>query len=378
MGLIIIIVFIIAVIIFSMVRKNSTNQKIYLSVALLFTTLFFLRFACGKSSCVFNVLWNLNIYNCEECNPDWNIRAALDPAGLIFIGLILSTILLYKKNYYWKDVLKSISGINFLGLVIDIKKLDEKIEKLLDEEMKSELLDDNVQKKIAEANEYIYKNTTPFNTLQLLKEKLELEFNKIEIVLKKQTTIISKKKQEQFKQLKKVKQDFFKLVDKDVTNKYISKTISFAQKILSMLFNLLDYTQSSPPKRNVKVLKDSIGVITLDKNDNDIFDSIIKKGSKIPIKNWKNYYTTDDNQTSIESKILLESNFIALDSDKSELIGKVTISGLPKKPAEKVKITTFFKIDKNGILLVKNIHPDSKPSQEEFDISEYLEPENNN
>ena len=105
----------------------------------LFVILFLLRFACGKFACVFNVLLNWNIYNCKECTPDWNIRAALDPAGLIFIGLILSMFLLYKKKYYWKDVLQSISGIPFLGFSVDIKKLDKKIEDL-QEEMKLELI----------------------------------------------------------------------------------------------------------------------------------------------------------------------------------------------------------------------------------------------
>jgi hypothetical protein len=370
MGLIIISIFIIAGIIFSMVGKNSTNQKIYLSVGLLFLVLFLLRFACGKFSCVSNVLlWN--IYNCKECTPDWNIRAALDPAGLIFIGLILSTALLYNKDYYWKDVLQSISGINFLGLVIDIRKLDKKIEKLLDEETKLELLEDNVQEKIAEANEHIYKNTTPSNTLQLLKEKLEFEFNRVEVAFNKKTNIISESKQRQFKQLKIATQDLLNLVDKDFTNKYISKTVSFAQKILSMLFNLFDYVQSYPPKRNAKVLKNSIGIIITNDANKEKFDTILKQGDKIPIENSKIYRTKNNNQTSIESTILFESEYPIKNNKQTR---RVVISGLPPKPAKQVEIETLFKIDKNGILLVKNIHYETKNIvQEEFDINEYLE-----
>lgn len=373
MGLIII--FISAVVAFFIFRKKSKSQNIYLSLAFLFVVLFILRFACGKLSCVGNLLlWN--IYKCKECTPDWNIRAALDPAGLIFIGLILSMFFLYKKNYHWKVVLQSISVINVLGLAIEIKKLDEKIEELLDEEMKLELLDDNVQKKIAETNEHILKSTTPFNTLQLLKERLEFEFNRVEMVFNKQATLVNKKKQKQFEQLKIAKQDFLNLVDRDFTNRYVSKTVSFAQKILSMLFNLLDYVQSSPPKRNAKVLKNSIGVIITNDENKEKFDPILKQGDKIPIENSKIYRTKNNNQTSIESTILFESEYPIKNNKQTR---RVVISGLPPKPAKQVEIETLFKIDKNGMLLVKNIHSETKNIvQEEFDINEYLEIEDDN
>jgi len=109
-------------------------------------------------------------------------------------------------------------------------------------------------------------------------------------------------------------------------------------------FNLMDITPLSL----------GVEVINEDKDDKvrkegGIMNVIIKRGSKIPYINTKIYETTKDNQTTVSIIIYEgESHFVKYDN----ILGRVELNGLPKRPKGQVKIKIKFFIDVNGILTV--------------------------
>ena len=117
-------------------------------------------------------------------------------------------------------------------------------------------------------------------------------------------------------------------------------------------FNLMDITPLSL----------GVEVINKDKDDKirkegGIMNIIIKRGSKIPFINTQIFKTTADNQTSVSITIYEgESNFVKYNN----ILGRVQLNGLPKRPAGMVKIKIKFFIDVNGILTVTGSEVDKE------------------
>ena len=109
-------------------------------------------------------------------------------------------------------------------------------------------------------------------------------------------------------------------------------------------FNLMDITPLSL----------GVEVINEDKDDKirkegGIMNVIIKRGSKLPYINSKIYETIKDNQTTVHIIIYEgESHFVKYNN----ILGRVELTGLPKRPKGQVKIKIKFFIDVNGILTV--------------------------
>ena len=117
-------------------------------------------------------------------------------------------------------------------------------------------------------------------------------------------------------------------------------------------FNLMDIT---PLSLGIELINENKG----DKirKEGGIMDVIIKRGSKIPYVNTKEYNTTEDNQTNVSIVIYEgESQFIKYNN----ILGRVELNGLPKRPKGKVKIKIKFFIDVNGILTVTSSEEDEK------------------
>ena len=106
-------------------------------------------------------------------------------------------------------------------------------------------------------------------------------------------------------------------------------------------FNLMDIT---PLSLGVEVInEDKV------RKEGGIMNVIIKRGSKIPYINTKIYETTKDNQTTVSIIIYEgESHFVKYNN----ILGRVELNGLPKRPKGQVKIKIKFFIDVNGILTV--------------------------
>lgn len=78
-----------------------------------------------------------------------------------------------------------------------------------------------------------------------------------------------------------------------------------------------------------------------------IFDPIILKGSKLPCRRSKAYYTLYNNQRSTEIKIYQGNSKYA---DDNLLIGKFNLRDIPKSPAGRQKIELIFSYSPHGIL----------------------------
>jgi len=109
-------------------------------------------------------------------------------------------------------------------------------------------------------------------------------------------------------------------------------------------FNLMDIT---PLSLGVNIKNNSTDPEI--KKEGHIMSVIIKRGSNIPIFYEKIYETTQDYQTYI--KILIfegEKKYTRY----NHILGKLEITGIPKKKKGEVKIEVTFFIDVNGILTI--------------------------
>ena len=108
----------------------------------------------------------------------------------------------------------------------------------------------------------------------------------------------------------------------------------------------------------------SLGTDVLNHDDNtkeegNIMDIIIKRGSHIPITNFKKYSTVSDNQTSMSINIYEgEKKYVKY----NHLLKKSNINGLTKRPRGETNVIIKYDIDVNGILNVeaKEESPDDK------------------
>ena len=109
-------------------------------------------------------------------------------------------------------------------------------------------------------------------------------------------------------------------------------------------FNLMDIT---PLSLGIEVQNDSTDPEI--KKEGGEMSVIIKRASKIPFPNIRTYQTVEDNQTSCIITIYEgEKKY----TKYNHILGKVELSGLPKKKKGEVKIDVKFFIDVNGILTV--------------------------
>ena len=84
--------------------------------------------------------------------------------------------------------------------------------------------------------------------------------------------------------------------------------------------------------------------------EGNIMDVIIKRGTHIPVSNYKTYSTVVDNQDSMSINIYEgEKKYVKY----NHLLMKSTINGLTKRPKGKTKVVIKFDIDVNGILNVE-------------------------
>ena len=84
--------------------------------------------------------------------------------------------------------------------------------------------------------------------------------------------------------------------------------------------------------------------------EGNIMDVIIKRGTHIPVSNYKTYSTVVDNQDSMSINIYEgEKKYVKY----NHLLKKSTINGLTKRPKGKTKVVIKFDIDVNGILNVE-------------------------
>ena len=108
-------------------------------------------------------------------------------------------------------------------------------------------------------------------------------------------------------------------------------------------FSLFDIT---PISLGTNVLNHDVNT----KEEGEIMDIIIKRGSHIPITNFKTYYTAHDNQTSMSINIYEgEKKYVKY----NHLLKKSNIDGLTKRPSGKTKVIIKYDIDVNGILNVE-------------------------
>ncbi len=91
---------------------------------------------------------------------------------------------------------------------------------------------------------------------------------------------------------------------------------------------------------NENILKYSIGI----KTEGGLMSTIIKKGTKIPIKCQKNFITTEDNQKNIIFNIYMGEHYIC---KKNKIIKKYNLKNLPEKEKGEIEIIVTFYIDKN-------------------------------
>ncbi|KAJ0829513.1 putative Heat shock protein 70 family [Helianthus annuus] len=81
----------------------------------------------------------------------------------------------------------------------------------------------------------------------------------------------------------------------------------------------------------------------------DVLSVVIPRNTPIPTSNAQPYYTTCDDQTSIEIKVYQGERSRSTDN---HLLGKFRISGIPPAPKGVSTVIECFEIDANGILTV--------------------------
>lgn len=387
-----------AVIIFLFMRGKSIDRKIYVIIVFLISSIFVFRFACSNMQCISNVFLGgmfvecssvcaecdsliIDDYSmvveymeyekfcsyCNRCIPDWNIRTASDPAGIVFLGIIIVMIFFCVKDYPIKGLWEGLDAINLFGVLsFKVSQIEKSIE-VLSNEMEKELVDSRIQDRISKINVSIHKKlNTPPEVLHSFMEQIDLEYTKVDGIFKEKNSLTSSKKKEQLKKLSEVIENFYLFAKNDIAYKYVNRLIFIAKKILLIISTLLDYYQPLSFSKKKRYLIDNLGVDMID----DEYSIIINKGVEIPIQKTQIYHTMRDNQTSIVSEILIGSNKIA---SENKIIGEIKIEYLPKLPATEATITILFKIDKLGMLIVKQIcNETDQIVQEEFDINEYL------
>ena len=113
-------------------------------------------------------------------------------------------------------------------------------------------------------------------------------------------------------------------------------------------------------------LKHSVGVLI--ENNNVRF--IAKKGASIPATYSTIVKTSYDNQERIDTDILFGESQKA--SENKKLVKKMTLVGLPKKPAGFTRVKFIFSIDTNGKLRIQMLSLDTGKEELYDDIDKRL------
>jgi len=292
-------------------------------------------------------------------------------------GTLDITLLKYTKdkNGIYCNVLGTYGDTNFGG---------EDFDKILMTKCKEKLLDDKT------LNTLVYKER--FNSIRLkracerakiklskFKEtKIHLEnyvqYQSFDFLLKEEDFIEYCK--DLFDKFEKILDDFLKKskTDKNLIEEVIliggSTLIPKINEIISNKFNKSKINCHLNPKEVVAMGAAIRGAITLKlssieeiqlfdvtnlslgikENDNN-FDVLIKRSSKLPCEKIKQYKTQNDNQTMVLIEIY-EGEDETISSGNNLLLGKFKLVGLPKKKQGDVKVKVKFKINENSILEV--------------------------
>ncbi|KAI3759915.1 hypothetical protein L1987_50301 [Smallanthus sonchifolius] len=81
----------------------------------------------------------------------------------------------------------------------------------------------------------------------------------------------------------------------------------------------------------------------------EVFSIVVPRNTQIPTKKYKNYYTCEDNQSTIVMKVYQGER---TKSTKNHLLGKFRVSGIPLAPKGVMPVEDCFDIDADGILTV--------------------------
>jgi molecular chaperone DnaK len=80
-----------------------------------------------------------------------------------------------------------------------------------------------------------------------------------------------------------------------------------------------------------------------------MFSTVIPRNSVIPISRSQVYFTSYDNQDTVEIEVSQGENMLARENVP---LGTFRIEGLPPRPAQGVQVEVHFDFDHNGILTV--------------------------
>ncbi|KAL3309325.1 Heat shock cognate 71 kDa protein [Cichlidogyrus casuarinus] len=80
-----------------------------------------------------------------------------------------------------------------------------------------------------------------------------------------------------------------------------------------------------------------------------VMSNVIKRNTRIPVKQTKNYTTVNDDQTSMKFQVFEGEKRLTSDN---HLLGNLELSGIPPAPKGGVSVNVTFEIDSNGILHV--------------------------
>ena len=103
------------------------------------------------------------------------------------------------------------------------------------------------------------------------------------------------------------------------------------------------------------------------KEDENNFDVLIKRSTKIPCEKINQYQTKDNNQTIAWVEIY-EGEDETISSENNLFLGKFKLAGLPKKKKGDVKVLVKFKINENSILEVTAWEKDNEAKKGQIKI----------
>ncbi|CAG0884114.1 unnamed protein product [Cyprideis torosa] len=114
--------------------------------------------------------------------------------------------------------------------------------------------------------------------------------------------------------------------------------------------------------KNDVVLRDvtpfSLGIGTW--NNGHVMFFVVKKNSRIPLKETKEFFTLEDNQTFARFRVYEGESAVATDND---LLGEFKLTDVPPKPKGEAEFDVTFDIDEDGILKVTAVSRDTGHSK---------------
>lgn len=93
----------------------------------------------------------------------------------------------------------------------------------------------------------------------------------------------------------------------------------------------------------------------------ELVETIISKNAPIPTMVSRNYTTSHNNQTGIKIHIVQGEGQTIV---QCRSLGRIELTGLPKRPAGEIDVTVLFRIDADGILTVSATEPTTGKTSE--------------